>query len=144
MFPYCKDCFRFSFLAYMTIYIQQTYWLIDYLAQSLILDRYYFHPRVFICVSACVCLSVCLEVLITIFSNRQVLMKLSRMIYYDKRQVPFKGELNRAIRTEVRDNFSVFVHKISVFSQQKIGNLVRLGVSLFIYDPSQLKDHQRL
>ena len=31
-------------------------------------------------------------------------MKLGRMIYNDKRQVPFEDELNRFIRTEVTEN----------------------------------------
>ena len=31
-------------------------------------------------------------------------MKLGRMIYNDKRQVPFEDELNRFIRTEVTQN----------------------------------------
>ena len=31
-------------------------------------------------------------------------MKLGRMMYNDKVQVPFEGELNRVIRTEVTEN----------------------------------------
>ena len=56
--------------------------------------------------SACMCLCVCLSVFISIISKSSwpILMKLGRMIYNDKRQVPFKDELNRFIRTEVTEN----------------------------------------
>ena len=56
--------------------------------------------------SACMCLSVCLSVFISIISksSRPILMKLGRMVHNDIIQVPFEDELNRPIRTEVRDH----------------------------------------
>ena len=72
--------------------------------KTLFLDRYYFHPRVCVCLSVCLC--VCVSVFISIISKSSwpILMKLGRMIYNDKRQVPFEDELNRFIRTEVTEN----------------------------------------
>ena len=48
--------------------------------------------------------------------------------YHDKRQVPFEDERNRPIKTEIREYFSFFFHKISAFSQQKPGSIRRQSV----------------
>ena len=80
--------------------------------KTLFLDRYYFHRRV------CVCLCVCLSVFVCTFtsiiskSSWSILMKLGRMIYNDKRQVPFEDELNWPIKTEVRDHLSFLINII--------------------------------
>ena len=42
-------------------------------------------------------------------------MKLGRMVYNDKRQVPFEDELNRPIKTEDWDHLSFFF--INIVSQ---------------------------
>ena len=72
-----------------------------YLAQKLC----FWTGIIFICVyvSVCVCVSVRLYIIIS-KSFRPILMKLGRMIYNDKRHVPFEDELNRFIRTEVTEN----------------------------------------
>ena len=56
--------------------------------------------------SVCMCLCVCLCVFIRFISKSSwpILMKLGRMMYNDKVQVPFEDELNRFIRTEVTEN----------------------------------------
>ena len=42
-------------------------------------------------------------------------MKLGRMIYNDKRQVPFEDELNRLIRTEVTENPYLYFYLLRPF-----------------------------
>ena len=81
--------------------------------KTLFLDRYYFHSRV--CVCPCVC--VCDWVFISINSKSSwpILMKLSRMIDNDKRQVPLEDEPNRVIRTEVTENPYLYFFLIRPF-----------------------------
>ena len=73
-----------------------------YLAQNL----WFWTGIIFIRVYVSVCLCVCVWRFISIISKNSwpILMKLGRMIYNDKRQVPFEDELNRFIRTEVTEN----------------------------------------
>ena len=63
--------------------------------KTLFLDRYYFHPRV------CVCLSVCVSVCIQFISkiSLPILMKLGRMMYNDNISVPFADRINRLSKT---------------------------------------------
>ena len=42
-------------------------------------------------------------------------MKLKRMIYNDKRQVPFEYEFNRFIRTEVKENPYLYFYLLRPF-----------------------------
>ena len=52
--------------------------------------------------SACICVSVylCVWLAINSKSSWPILMKFGRMMYYDKRQVPFEDEINRVDRTQ--------------------------------------------
>ena len=59
--------------------------------KTLFLDSYYFHWRV--CV--CVCRSVFIQFISK--SSWPIMMKLGRMIYNDKRSIPFKDKINRFV-----------------------------------------------
>ena len=54
-----------------------------------------------VCVSVCVCVSVFISIISK--SSYLIWMKFGRMMYNDKRQVPFEDELTRLIRTEVKE-----------------------------------------
>ena len=56
------------------------------------------------CLCVCVCLSFCLSVCLSVNVYLDYLKKLGRMIYNDKRHVPFEDWLNRLIRTDVIQN----------------------------------------
>ena len=55
-------------------------------------------------------------------------MKLGRMIYNDKRQVPFEDELNRFIRTEVTENPYLYFFLLRPFD-----NIFLMLLPLFYY-----------
>ena len=55
-------------------------------------------------------------------------MKLGRMIYNDKRQVPFEDELNRFIRTEVTENPYLYFSLLRPFD-----NIFLMLLPLFYY-----------
>ena len=76
-----------------------------YLAQKLCFWTGIIFIRVY--VSVCVCLSVCVSICISIISKSSwpILMKLGRMMYNDKRQFPFKDEINRSGRTQTSPIF---------------------------------------
>ena len=73
-----------------------------YLAQKLC----FWTGIIFIDVIVSVCVSVCVWIFTSIISKSlwPILIKLGKMIYNDKRQVPLEYELNRLIRTEVTEN----------------------------------------
>ena len=84
----------------VSIWFQRFY----YLAQKLCFWTGIIFIRVYVsvCLSVCVCVSVFISIISK--SAWPILMKLGRMIFNDKRQVPFEDELNWFIRTEVTEN----------------------------------------
>ena len=77
-----------------------------YLAQNLWFRTGIIFIRVYVSVRVCVCVSVCLWVFISTISKSSwpIATTLGKMIYNNNRQVAFEDELNRPIRTEVRDH----------------------------------------
>ena len=66
--------------------------------------RVWMRTRSRVCACECVCVLVCVCLYIDYLKKFLTdLMKLGRMIYNDKKQVPFEDELNRVIRTEVTE-----------------------------------------
>ena len=111
-----------------------------YLAQNL----WFWTGIIFIRVYVSVCVSVCLWVCSQIISKSSwpILMKLGRIVYNDKRQVPFEDELNRPIRTKVRDHFSFWWKRLD-FGLTKSWHFLSRRQSVYIQsEPTE--DHRRL
>ena len=94
--------------------------------KTLFLDRYYFHPRV------CVCLSVCGWVCSPIISKSSwpILMKLGRMMHNHKRQVPFEDGMNRFGRTHTSPIWNV---EIAIFLTKCSGEFVKTSQNGMFY-----------